>query len=113
MTITQLADAASDARKGLQDTAGSAGLGTAPPELSVILGRVISAALGLVGFVFLVLMVVGGFMWMTASGDETKVDKARKILYSSIIGFIIIAAAYAITNFVFEQILKATGTGAS
>jgi len=65
---------------------------------------IINPALSLVGVIFLVLMIYGGFLWMTAGGNSTQVDKAKNIIITSIIGTVIIAAAYAITNFVFTSL---------
>jgi hypothetical protein len=81
------------------------------PELPEMVGSIINVALGLLGMVLLVLIIYGGFLWMTAGGNSDQVDKAKKILINSIIGLVIIMAAYAISTFVFGAILGAT-TGA-
>ena len=65
---------------------------------------IINPLLSLVGVIFLVLMIYGGFLWMTAGGNSGQVDKAKNILITAIIGTVIIAAAYAITNFVFTSL---------
>ncbi|MBI4992566.1 MAG: hypothetical protein HZC26_00275 [Candidatus Magasanikbacteria bacterium] len=70
--------------------------------------RIISAALGLLGTVALVLVLYAGFMWMTAGGDDEKAGSAKKILYAAVIGLVIILAAYSITRFVMSQLFKAT-----
>ena len=41
---------------------------------------------------------------MTAGGDEEKVTSAKKLLTNSVIGLIIIFAAFAIATFVFYQL---------
>lgn len=68
--------------------------------LMEILGTVISGLLGLLGAIFIILIVVSGYNWMTASGDEQKIDKAKDTIRSAIIGLIIIVGAYAIWSFV-------------
>lgn len=98
--------AASEATKSLQDTAGQAGYTVTSGDLPALIGKIIEAALGLVGFVFLGLILYGGFLWMFAQGDSTKVEKARNVLIYATIGLVIIAAAYALTNFIFTQILS-------
>ena len=70
--------------------------------------RIISAALGLLGTIALVLVLYAGFTLMTAGGDEEKAGNAKKILYAAVIGLIIILAAYSITRFVMSQLFKAT-----
>jgi hypothetical protein len=71
-------------------------------SLAGIIQIVISAFLGLLGIIFLVLIIYSGFNWMTAGGDEEKVTKAKQTLTQAVIGLIIIIAAYSITYFVFS-----------
>lgn len=63
-------------------------------------GQIIGTVLSFVGVIFLILMIYAGIMWMTAQGNEQQVTKAKDLLINSIIGMIIIFAAYAITAFV-------------
>ena len=54
----------------------------------------------MVGLIFLILMIYAGYLWMTARGEEGPIETAKKIITSSIIGFVLVASAYAITVFV-------------
>ena len=81
-------------------TVAEKGAGITETNLGNVVGTVINAALSLIGLIFLVLMVYAGFMWMTAQGDESKVDKSKDIIRASIIGLVITISAYAITFFV-------------
>ncbi len=72
-------------------------LGNVEEDLGTSVGTAINAALGLVGLIFLVLMVYAGFLWMTARGDSEKVDSAQKIIIASVIGLVIVVSAYAIS----------------
>ncbi len=82
--------------------------------LSADLGTSVAAAiktvLALVGTIFLVLTIYAGILWMTAQGDETKVEKSKEIIKASVIGLIIVMSAYAITYFVTSKLAGATGT---
>jgi hypothetical protein len=100
---------------GLGATASQAGLGGSPDDLSVVIGTVIKTALGVVGVVFLVLMVYAGYIWMIARGDEAKVEKAKDTIVNCIIGVVIVVGAYAITSFIITQFNKggAAATGAT
>lgn len=73
-------------------------------------GQIISFVLSFVGVLFLGLIIYAGLLWMTAQGNEQKVEKAKDLLVNSVIGLIIVFAAYAITAFVGEfvsnQLLK-------
>ncbi len=76
--------------------------------LSETIGVVIRAALSLVGTIFLGLTVYAGFLWMTAAGDESKVEKAQNILRSAVIGLVIALGAYGITTFVVNKVVDKT-----
>lgn len=82
------------------------GLGT--QDVRTTVSNVIKAFMGLLGIVAVCLILYGGFRWMTAMGDQTKVDDARKIIVSGIIGLVIILSAYAIANFVLGAIINGT-----
>lgn len=63
-------------------------------------GRLIGSVLSFVGVLFLIMMIYAGIMWMTAQGNDQQVTKAKNLLINSIIGLVIIFAAYAITAFI-------------
>lgn len=70
-------------------------------SIPVILGRIISTFLGIVGAIALAVFVYGGVMWMTARGDQSQVKKGQDALRSAVIGLFIIMFSYALTgNFI-------------
>lgn len=68
--------------------------------LSNVIGFVIQGALGLIGAIFLILMLYAGYNWMTARGEEEKVTKAKDTLTRAIIGIIIVVGSYAIWAYI-------------
>ena len=82
--------------------------GATETTLSQTLGKIVQVVLSFVGVIFLVLMIYGGFIWMFARGDETKIDKAKDIIRGTIVGLIITVGAYSITSFVVPKILEST-----
>lgn len=66
-----------------------------------IIGLVIKSLLSFLGVIFFILILYGGFLWMTAQGKEDQIEKAKKIIMSSVIGVTIIFASYIITTIVF------------
>jgi amino acid transporter len=74
-----------------------------------VVGVVIEVFLGLLGIIFIFLIIIAGYNWMTAAGEEEKIRKAKSTISRAIIGLIIIVAAYAITYFVFNNLPGATG----
>jgi hypothetical protein len=65
-------------------------------SLAAIAGTIVSTLLSLLGVIFIILIVYAGIIWMTAQGEEAKVEKAQKILKNAIIGLILTVSAYAI-----------------
>lgn len=78
-------------------------------DIGAAVATIVKAFLGLLGIIFIFLMVLAGYHWMTAAGDEQKVTKAKDTLRTAIIGLVIIVAAYSITYFVLNAIGKSTG----
>ena len=85
-------------KSGLETTSKEGG------DLGAIMANLISAFFGLLGIIFLVLIILAGFNWMTAQGDEAKVKSAKDTIRAAIIGLLIVVAAYSITYFVFERL---------
>ncbi len=71
--------------------------------------QIINVALSLLGIVAVVIILAGGFKWMTAGGNEEKTTEARKLIFAGIIGLAIIMSAWAIAQFVINNLGEATG----
>lgn len=97
----------------LLDVADAAKL-TSPTTLPELIGNLIRTFIGLLGIIFLVLMLYAGYLWLTAQGDDDKVKHSKELLKNAVIGLIIITAAYAITAFVINAVAKSAApvTGA-
>ena len=76
--------------------------------LMQVIGNIIKILLMLLGTLFVILLLLGGFRWMTAQGDAKKVEEARDLIKNSVVGVVIILAAYAIAAFVLKEAYKAT-----
>ena len=92
---------------GIAEVAEEIGLGGGDPR--VIAARIVRSFLSLLGIIALVLILYGGFTWMTAGGDDEKIAKAKKILINAVIGLAIILTSFAITQFILNSLLEATG----
>jgi hypothetical protein len=90
-------------------------LGTASPLLGsndpkTIIGQVINVALGFLAFIAVLVILYGGFLWMTAAGNEDKVGQAKKLLLAAVIGLLIILAAWGISLYAIGTLSSATGS---
>ncbi len=100
---------------GLDKTAEKAEIKTSNTDLALLIGKFVAQLMSFVGVIFFVLMIYGGFLWMTAQGNEEQIKKAKSLITGAVIGIIIIFSAYAITSFVVTNVGTSTGvqTGAS
>jgi uncharacterized membrane protein len=66
--------------------------------------KLISAGIGILTIVgamfFIVQFLLAAFGWLTAGGDSGKVEKARNQILNSVIGLVLIVAAYAVIGLV-------------
>lgn len=88
--------------------ADEAGLGDA--ELLDTVTSIIRVALGFLGVIAVVIILLGGFKWMTSQGNDVKVKEAQKLIFAGIVGLVIVLSAYAIANFVITKIAGVTTT---
>lgn len=81
-------------------------------DLRTTIGNIINVALSLLGVIAVVIILIGGFKWMTAGGSDDKVEEAKKMIFQGVIGLAIILSAWAIAIFVLNSLSSATGSGA-
>lgn len=102
----------SDTQTGITTTAGQAGI--AKVDWLTITTAAIIAVLSLVGMIFLILLIYGGFLWMTAHGKDDQINKAKKLIVSAVVGLAIVIMAYSLTYFIIQSLPQPTapaGTG--
>lgn len=76
------------------------GLGTADLASTVV--KIVQWVLGFLGLIAVIMILYGGFVWMTAGGNEEKVASAKKIISAAVIGLIVVLLAWAIVIFVVQ-----------
>jgi len=88
----------------LNEAATTAGYATtnSPDLLLTRIGSIINVGLGLIGIIFLIILISGGFLWMTAGGNSDQTKRAKDMMSRAVIGTIIVLMAYAITFFVIK-----------
>jgi hypothetical protein len=79
-------------------------------DVRVVVGYVIRAVLGVTGSIALLMIIWGGFLWLTSSGNSDRIEKGRKILTWAVLGLVVIFSAYIIVYAVLEGL---TGGGTS
>ncbi|HJV33158.1 MAG TPA: hypothetical protein VJ694_03970, partial [Patescibacteria group bacterium] len=84
-------------------------IGTGTEDIRIVIARLIRGFFGFLGIIAVLLVLYAGFLWMTAAGEADKIDRAKKILTSAIIGLVIMLSAYGITSFVISRLLGEGG----
>lgn len=83
-------------------------IGTGTTDIRITIARIIRTAMSLLGIIAVLIILYGGFKWMTAAGSDEAVGDAKKIITAGIIGLVIILTAYAIASFVINSLVTAT-----
>jgi TRAP-type C4-dicarboxylate transport system permease small subunit len=87
------------------DLVGDINLPSQSNDLPGIVVNVINIILGFLTLIAIVIILIAGFEWMTAGGNDGKVETAQKRLRYGIIGLVIVFFAYAIVTFVLRTIV--------
>ena len=69
-------------------------------NLNDVFKNVVSAILFLAGFILFIMLVSGGFKYITSGGDPKAVEEAKKTLTYAIGGVVLIALSYLVIVFI-------------
>lgn len=93
--------------------AGNNSVNSEQTNLMGVLNVVINVVLGVVGFVAVAMIIMGGISYTTSQGDAAKTTKARNTILYGVVGLVIALLAFAIVNFVLSNVFGGnTATGA-
>jgi hypothetical protein len=62
--------------------------------------RVINIALALAGLIAVLFLIIGGFRYITAGGNEEAAGSARKIILNAVIGIIVVILSFVVVRVV-------------
>ncbi|PIR07065.1 MAG: hypothetical protein COV55_01395 [Candidatus Komeilibacteria bacterium CG11_big_fil_rev_8_21_14_0_20_36_20] len=72
-------------------------------DLTDTIAGIINIFLGFLGILATLIILYGGFIWMTSQGSADKIDRAKRIIINGVIGLVIILSAYAIARFLLRE----------
>lgn len=103
--VTHAADQAQvtdSAIKQIEAAAGQAELGEMGQQapVALIITDLIRRVLTWVGVIFIALVFYGGYLMVSAGGEEEQIEKGKKIIKAAIIGIILVLMSYSITWFI-------------
>jgi PKD repeat protein len=64
--------------------------------------NVTNFVLGFLGLVGVIMVIYGGFLYLTAAGETDQMDKGKKAIIYAIVGILIVMASFAIVNTVIQ-----------
>ena len=110
---TSIGSGIEELRGNLGKFGGDTGLSNAQGEadLKETVANIINIILGLLGIIAVIMLLLGGWKWMTAGGNEQSVTEAKDRIKNAIIGLAVVFMAWIIVGFTVEQLKTATGGG--
>ena len=76
------------------------------PDLMIVVKNMLNATFGVVGVIAVVMVIIGGFYYMTSQGSTERVQKGKNTILYGIVGLTIVLSAFAIVNFVLGSLLR-------
>lgn len=76
-----------------------------PSSIPTLLGNILRWFFGIIGTVTLVMFIYGGFLWMTAFGEENKIKKGWDTMIWAGLGIAVIFGSYVTVDFILKAIL--------
>ena len=100
------ADAKGEACNGIGGCTADAGGGV---SLNSIINAVVNILSLVVGVVAVIMIIVGGFTYVTSNGDRSAITSAKHTIIHALIGLVIVALAQTLVKFVLNKVTKAGG----
>ena len=105
MATSGLTSMGAEVTKYISDSDTTTGKKATSSTLSDTVQTIIKLAIGIIGLLAVIMIIVGGFQYTTSAGDTGKVTKAKNTILYGVIGLVIALLAYAIVFFVLKSVL--------
>lgn len=69
-------------------------------DILVLVGNVISILMFIAGVVAIAFIIVGGFMYITSSGEPANIKKAKETIVNAVIGLVIAMVSFGVVRFI-------------
>ncbi|HSW79698.1 MAG TPA: pilin [Candidatus Saccharimonadales bacterium] len=83
---------------------GSCDTQTANNQVTTLMTNIINFFSLLVGIVSVIMIIIGGFQYITSNGDSGKISTAKNTIIFALVGLIIVAMAQFIVHFVLGKV---------
>ncbi len=93
-----------DACEGVALTGGTCDQGDASGKVNKAVAVVIETFSWIVGVASVIMIMVGGFKYVTSSGDSNSVNSAKNTILYALVGLVVVVLAQVIVRFVINEI---------
>jgi hypothetical protein len=90
------------------DATCSSTTGNGSTDVNKIITDVINIFSVAVGVIAVIMIIVGGFRYITSGGDSTKISSAKNTIIYALIGLVVVALAQLIVKFVLNKVSSTT-----
>ncbi len=81
-----------------EDEPGAIGALGGGGDIRALVLKIINFFLGFLGLLAVIMVIYGGFLYVSSAGNQEKVDSAKKILLYAVIGIVVIIISFALVN---------------
>ena len=85
---------------GLRDTATCEVKIDSLSDIVTLIGNAIQILMFIAAFVAIAFIIIGGFTYMTSSGDAAGIKKAKETIVNAIIGLILAMVSFGVVRFI-------------
>lgn len=116
LAVPALASAQADIQNNLctgtsltvENGSGCAGTSNGTDKINTFITDLVNIFSVIVGVVAVIMIIVGGFRYITSGGDSNNISGAKNTIIYAIIGLIIVALAQFIVQFVLNKVTSQT-----
>lgn len=74
------------------------------PSVNQLISNIISILIYVVGIASVIVIIIGGIMYVVSAGNPDSVKKAKDAILYAVIGLVVAFSAFAIVNFVIGRL---------
>lgn len=89
--------------EGVSAVSGQSGCTGGTTDINRIIGIVLNLMSVVIGIIAVVMIMIGGFKYITAGGDSGNITSAKHTILYAVIGLIVVAMAQFIVQFVLDK----------
>jgi hypothetical protein len=103
-SIALAQDAKSQLQCGVNAAAGEKGCGAGNSDINTPVGKIVNLLSSLVGVLAVIMLIVGGFRYVTSGGNQESTKNARNTIIYALVGLVVVALAQIIVRFVLSSV---------